>query len=524
MILGTVRGKIIANSAWILLVLSLATLYTGFASSELARSVELLFRNNRKMDEVRSLLANTEMGLAGYLTTKSSDSLKDYIRFSTKLADEARKLSREIRQDESLLLQRDLGGVIDDYLEDAEASVTAKRGRDVAAYNLRYEDSERTAALARYLIDKVDAIFLSDSLVAYSGFSSQVSAVILSNALLVVAANLMGLMLLVRYSYTLTGPISRLAEAAKAVGRGEYDNELPIPVTMDEIGTTTTDFTSMQRSVRRAFEEIRSKSEVERRLMEERMRVLELDHRLKDAELLALQTQINPHFLFNTLSAGMQLALAEDADRTADFLENLAAFIRYVLKSPERSVRVADEIECVERYIWLLRLRFGERYRFHVSVDEAALHIETPALLLQPLVENAVAHGLRDREEGGEVRVSVSLEDSVAVLSVEDSGEGMGAEDMARIMREGSGDLSGRSDPSDRPDLSARSDQAPHPDQAGRNGGSAFSRSLHEGGIGLPNVIRRVSLATGGRGWVEIDSEPGKGTKVRIYIPAGSGS
>jgi two-component system, sensor histidine kinase YesM len=491
MIFGTVRGKIIANSALILFILSLTTLYSGFASSELTRSVELLFRSNRRMESLRGLLSATEAGLAGYLTTKSSDSLKDYIRYSTRLADEARNLNRDIVQDEALLLQRDLAGLVDSYLEDAEESVTAKRGRDVAAYTERYEGSERSAELARFLIERIDAIFLSSSLSAYSGFSARISAVILSNAALVIAASLLGLMLLVRFSYKLTGPISKLAEAARAVGRGEYGHELHLQESADEIGTMTAAFASMQESVRQAFEGLKEKTEVERHLMEERMRVLELDHRLKDAELLALQTQINPHFLFNTLSAGMQLALTEDADRTADFLENLAAFIRYVLKPPARSVRVSDEIECVERYIWLLRLRFGERYRFSVAVDEAALSVETPALLLQPLVENAVGHGLRDREEGGEVRVAVSLEGDFALLSVEDTGEGMDAEEIARMMREGSGE------------------------EASAPG---------EGGIGLRNVIRRVSLATGGRGRVEIESEPGAGARVRIYLPAGSGS
>jgi Predicted signal transduction protein with a C-terminal ATPase domain len=483
MIFGTIRGKLIGSSTLILFVLSLATLYTGFSSSELTRSVDLLFRNNRMMESVRLLLGRTEASLAAYLTTKSSDSLKDYIRNSTKLADEARNLGREIKQDDLALLERDLGGLIDDYLEGTEAAVTAKRGRDVAAYTAGYEASERSAELARFLIDKIDGRFLADSLVAYSSFSSLIPMVILSDALLVVAASLMSLMLLVSYSYKLTRPISRLAEAARAVGRGEYDNELPAPESSDEIGMTTAAFASMQLSVRRSFEELRKKSEVERSLMEEKMRVLELDHKLKAAELLALQTQINPHFLFNTLSAGMQLALSEDADKTADFLDNLANFIRYVLRPPARSVLVADEIDCAERYIWLLRLRFGDRYRFDLSVDEDALGVETPALVIQPLVENAVTHGLKDVESGGEVSVSVRLEDGAAVFEVEDTGAGMSEEDIARITRESSEEA--------------------------------------DGGIGLRNVMRRVSLATGGQGGVVVRSAPGRGTLVRVVLPAG---
>ena len=486
MILGTVRRKIIANFSIILLIIASATFYTGRASSELARSVELLFRNNLLMEDIRSALNQTEGELSGYLMNKSSDSLKGYIRQSTKLSEKVRKLNREIRQDDSLLLQKDLAGLIDSYMQDAEASVSAKRGRDVQGYSERYENAEQTAELARFLIMRIEGIFLSDSLKAFSEFNSRISAMLASNAALVIAATLMGIMLLLRFSYKLTGPLAKLAEAARAVGRGEFDHELPLPETGDEIGTTAAAFSSMQESIRKAFEELKSKSEVEKTLLEERMRVLDMSHKLKDAELLALQTQINPHFLFNTLSAGMQLALTESADRTADFLENLSAFMRYVLKSPSRSVWVSDEIECLERYIWLLRLRFGDRFSFEVSVDEEVLSVETPALLLQPLVENAVAHGLKDREEGGVVRVTARKVGTEAVLSVADSGEGMTCTEIQRVLNE--------------------------------------DENVHECGIGLRNVIRRVTLATGGRGHVELDSVIGRGTEVRIHLPLeGSG-
>lgn len=486
MALGTVRRKIIANFSIILLIIASATFYTGLASSELARSVELLFRNNLLMEEIRGSLDRTEAELAGYLKNKNSDSLKGYIKRSTELSEKVRKLNREIRQDESLLLQKDLAGLIDSYLQDAEASVSAKRGRDVQGYSERYESAEQTAELARFLIVRIEGIFISDSLRAFSAFNARIPAVLTSNTALVIAATLMGIMLLLGFSFKVTEPLAKLAEAARAVGRGEYDHELPLPETSDEIGTTAAAFSSMQESVRKAFEEVRAKSEVEKSLMEERMRVLDMSHKLKGAELLALQTQINPHFLFNTLSAGMQLALAEDADRTAEFLENLSAFIRYALKPPSRSVWVADEIECLERYIWLLRLRFGERYTFEVSADEAVLAAETPALVLQPLVENAVAHGLKDRETGGRVRVTARKAGDEAVLSVEDTGDGMTPEEIRRVFGE--------------------------------------DETVQECGIGLRNVIRRVTLATGGKGRVELDSVVGRGTEVRIHLPCEGGA
>lgn len=484
MIRGTMRWKIVGYSMIIVLIIASATFYTGLASAELSRSVGLLFRNNLLMKELKTELNLTESDLAIYLTAKNSDALKGYIRHSTRLAEKARSLNREIRADEALLLQRNLAGLIDSYLRDAEASVAAKRGRDVMGYSERYASAEQTAELARFLIDRIEGVFVAQSLDAFAGFKSRIAGVLASNAALVIAATLMGIMLIISFSFRLTEPLSRLAEAARAIGRGEYEHELRLRDTGDEIGTTAAAFSSMQASVKGAIEAVKSKAEVEKSLMEERMRVLDMGHKLKDAELLALQTQINPHFLFNTLSAGMQLSLSENADRTTDFLENLSAFIRYVLKPPSRFVWVSDEIQCVERYIWLLRLRFGDRYRFEVEADPDVLDVETPALLLQPLVENAVTHGLKDHEAGAWVRVTARKVAGEAVLSVEDSGDGMTPAEMGKVLREGSEE-----------------------------------DGIHECGIGLRNVIRRVTLATNGRGRVVLESEIGKGTAVRICLP-----
>jgi sensor histidine kinase YesM len=240
----------------------------------------------------------------------------------------------------------------------------------------------------------------------------------------------------------------------------------------------------MQSSIQEAFAELKRKAELERSLMEERMRVLTYQHRLKDAELLALQTQINPHFLYNTLAAGWQLALAEGNERTAEFLEKLAAFIRYTLKPSTRFVLVSEEIECVRQYIWLLKMRFGERYRFRIEVQDEVTGYETPALILQPLVENAVVHGFKDYEEGGEIVVSARLEADSIRLSVSDSGKGMGKEEIAIALA--AADLE---------------DTTP------------------QHGIGIHNVVRRVALATAEQGKVEIQTELGHGTRVTIILP-----
>jgi sensor histidine kinase YesM len=479
----TVRGKIIANSVVILSLLAAATLYSEFTSLELDRSVEALFRNNLVLEQIETTLDQTEANFSEYLRTKSSDSLKDYIKTSTRLSEQAQGLSQGVVSEDILLLQWDLTRAFDSYLRATEAGVEAKRARDISGYADKFETAGRHAAGARILIADLQSTFLSRSLQAFSTYRGLIPGVLLSDAVLVLAATLLGFSLLWGYSRALTEPLSRLAVAAAAVGRGDYQADLPLVDTHDEIGTLARTFDQMRQGVRQSFQDIQARAEVERTLLEERMHVLELGHRLKDAELVALQTQINPHFLFNTLAAGVELAGTEEATRTEDFLQNLAVFIRYALTPPGRFVAVADEIECVKRYVWLLRLRFRQRFTFDVQVDENLLGFEIPALILQPLVENSVGHGLADRESGGHVIVRGVADQDGAVLSVRDNGAGMERTEMDAILSESAGELP----------------------------------ALH--GIGLRNVIRRILLSTNGRGRVELGGGPGEGLEVKIFVP-----
>lgn len=484
MILNTVRGRIISHSVLILLIMMLATIYTGLTTFTLTNSVSVLFSNNLILKDLRETLAQTDANLTAYLTSKSSDALKDYIRNSTRLTEISRRLNRDIRDDESLLLQRDLVRVVEHYLTETESCVAAKRGRDVQAYSAAYDESRKTVDIIRYLAEQTERVFIADSLTAFTGFRSSVPATVATNAILVIAASLFSFMLMIQYSYTLTEPITVLATAARAVGRGEYDARLPALDRSDEIGVMAAAFSTMRENVHKAFDELKSKAEIEKNLMEERMVVLDMEHRLKDAELMALQSQINPHFLYNTLSAGIGIAWSEKADRTSKFLEDLAAFIRYSLKPTFRMVRVGEEIECARRYINLIQARFGERYRFTIMADPETLEIQTPALLLQPLIENAITHGLGKKEEGGEVRISVRATGTGTFLSVSDDGEGMTVREIGQAL-----------------------------------GDEAEGENAKRRGIGLMNVKRRVTLSTNGEGSVDIESTPGSGTTVCIRLP-----
>ena len=108
--------------------------------------------------------------------------------------------------------------------------------------------------------------------------------------------------------------------------------------------------------------------------------------------------QINPHFLFNTLNAGAQLAMMEGADRTYEYVQNVAQFFRYNVKKNNETVSLRDEIELVDNYIYILNVRFSGDIHFEKHIDESLTNIQVPSMLLQPIVENSINYGIRDIE------------------------------------------------------------------------------------------------------------------------------
>jgi two-component system LytT family sensor kinase len=205
--------------------------------------------------------------------------------------------------------------------------------------------------------------------------------------------------------------------------------------------------------------------------------VEEQEERLARAELRALRAQISPHFVYNALAA-VASYIHTRPDEARELLTDFAEFTRYAFRRERPYVTLADELHYVEKYLNLERARFGERLRVRLAVAPEILPAVVPVLSLQPLVENAVRHGMHDA--GSEaVLIEILGEDlgSDAVVSVRDDGVGMSA-------AAASSALDGRS-----------------------------------GGIGLQNVNRRLESSFGPGYGLEIDSAQGKGTEVRLTVP-----
>jgi two-component system LytT family sensor kinase len=196
---------------------------------------------------------------------------------------------------------------------------------------------------------------------------------------------------------------------------------------------------------------------------------LQLQARLSDAQLRALRAQLNPHFLFNTLNAVAAL-LHKDADRADAMLTRLGELLRLTLRAdPAHEVPLHQEMETLERYLGIMRMRFSDRVTIRSEVDPAATEGLVPSFILQPIVENAFEHGMAPIKRPGEIVIGAARSNDALVLSVRDNGEGVAP---------------GTSD-----------------------------------GVGLGNTRQRLSELYGEKGSLDVKPREGGGTLVELRIP-----
>lgn len=161
-------------------------------------------------------------------------------------------------------------------------------------------------------------------------------------------------------------------------------------------------------------------------LQTQRVATLQASSLAQEAQLKMLRYQLNPHFLFNTLNAISTLILDNRNSVANSAVTGLSEFLRYTLdQDPMKKVTVAQEVDALNLYLNIEKMRFGERLKLEYAIDAAASHMLMPSLLLQPLIENAIKYAVSPREQGGKIRIGAHVTGGMLQLEVADDGPGM---------------------------------------------------------------------------------------------------
>ena len=305
----------------------------------------------------------------------------------------------------------------------------------------------------------ITAVPYAESVTPLSGIDRMYWLFIFSMAFLVFAAAAI-------INRLFTTPIRQLTESMKNVGHGEF-RKVEMRTGDDEIGLLKDTYNAMIGQIESLVVRIRDE--------EERKRL---------AELHALQMQIKPHFLYNTIDTARSLILAGQAQEANALLRTLGQFYRNSISADRDVITVGEEIDMAKNYLVIQKIRYGDLFETKFDIDTTILDVPMLKLVVQPLVENSIYHGIRPAQRSGTISLRAWRENGDLMISVADDGIGMTGEKLASILGE---------------------------EKSARDGEH----------IGLCGTIDRLRLFTGTDTPLEIESEEGSSTLVTVRVPLG---
>ncbi|MEK0314313.1 sensor histidine kinase [Cohnella sp. 56] len=305
--------------------------------------------------------------------------------------------------------------------------------------------------------------------VAYAGDLIGYKSTLRNSLLISLLGIAVALLISVALSHRLSRPIRNLQRSMRLVEKGNFEVKAPVQQ-MDEIGQLSRTFNMMVGQIKNLMDEVISTQENKRK-----------------SELALLQSQINPHFLYNTLDSIVWMAEQKQHEEVVLMTSALARLFRASITKDQELVPIRVELEHIRNYMLIQKMRYASQLTYRIEFEDAILPYRTLKILLQPFVENAIYHGIRNKPEGGTIVIRGKEQGDAIVFEVEDDGVGMTDEAIEKIW-------------------------SPVPMDAG------FAK-----GIGIGNVNERIRLFFGPSYGISIRSELEEGTCITIKIPKVSG-
>lgn len=488
---STIRKKVLLYFFISTILVDMISLCTYNNTRILTRELHNIFTNDILLTDLSNQLDKVETDLTAYLTTSHSVDLLSYLRESNNFRELVNGLKTSLSDNESDLLLTDIKNMSLTYLKATDSAVSEKRGRNISGYTNKFNDATELYNYITDYINKLKILEFKKNNTYYLQMSNMLGLLQVLNVIVIIFAMIFNIVLIFWFMLVITEPIIRLSKAAGEIANGNYNIPEVDVKTNDEVKTLAVSFNKMAASIRRQLDEIREKAQIENRLKEQEFKMKSM---LDEAELQSLQAQIDPHFMFNTLNACMQLAMFEGAERTQLFIENFSELLRYNIGKLSTPTTVSSEIDNVESYVYLLKERFGDKVEFVKEIAEDLPDVETPRMILQPIVENSFTHGIQESEKKGIIRLAASRRGDTLMVVIQDNGCGMSDQKIKDIL--------------DESNITTESENK-----------TTESKNT---GIGLKNVISRLMLyyhLNNTRDIIEIESEIGKGTTITLKFP-----
>jgi len=307
------------------------------------------------------------------------------------------------------------------------------------------------------------------------------------------------------FAKSLSTPIQQLAFRAQKIAEGDLTTQDLTTQYQDEIGTLTKAFNTMNQNINEMVERLKEKVEIEKLFFEDERKIMEMNQSLREAQFLNLQSQMSPHFFFNTLNTISRMSMFEKAPETLKLIESLSFIFRYTLQQGANLCTLDQELLLLKEYLHIQSIRFSERLKptIHLDPEVEAHRFLIPPFTIQPLVENSIKYALEPKEDSTHIHISLTtLNKDVMNLTtsrsqiektsgdfgntylcilITDDGPGITPERLEEVLN--------------------------------------VPRVATISGIGIKNVQQRIALSYGGLGTFSISCPPNGGTTIEITLP-----
>ena len=485
-----------------IILMFIVSIYMYYNINRLSNKIDDVYAGNVKLNEMEEALDKIQVSLSEYLDSKNPEVYSKYYANTLDYSKMIDNLNDSVVDNRSFLMERDIKHISENYLALTEETTVVRNGRRIELYRTMYDQCEEMYEYIKSYLRSLNGQMFKDNEATYGALSSSIKFLESASILIFIILAVFDIILVLLVTRNITKPLHELARAADKVAEGKLDKTDIVNVyAMDEVGVVTVAFNQMVSSIPMYLDRLRDSLEKERKLKEKE---LLMEASLKEAHLKVLQAQINPHFLFNTLNAGAQLAMLEKADRTYEYVQNVASFYRYNITVNDE-VKLSDEMRIVDTYIYILNVRFSGEIQYHKDIEsEDYLYVKLPCMILQPIVENCINHGIRDIEREGHIYVSIYKDNEYICVSIADNGKGIEQEEIDKI-------LSGNDNSDDVVEKIEETDTASE---------KVKKEDKKGNGLGLRNVIERLDLYFNGKNKFEIYSNgKDQGTEFIISIP-----
>lgn len=478
----SIRTKLICAFLFVSALLLISNFTLFYQVNKSIRQINNIYISNTNLTVLSESLNLMHDCLYEFLNTKSDESLTEYYEAEQEYETQVSTLNSEIIDNRMAIMERNIRNMSMSYIDLAEQSIYSRRGQNVKQYKSCFELANINFEYINDSINELNILQFENNSQKYQVLLESLNYLEVVSSVILIVVALTNIIFLVVFSTGIVRPLKILAHNAGLVAKGNFDIQSKDPKTYDEVAIVTIAFNQMAVSLKEYIIKTKENIELEKAMKEHE---LMMEMHLKEAQLNYLQSQIDPHFLFNSLNIGVQLAILENADRTSLFLDKMAEYFRYNAKKINEEATIEEEIHSVESYIYIVNVRFADNIKFVLDADNKLYSNVMPSMILQPLVENAIKYGVSNIERQGIIMLKIHRMNERIKISVEDNGIGMSNDQIESIM----------------------------------SGGQS---KKHSSGIGINNVRSRINLKYGNKGdfWIESDGVD-KGTKVFIIIPGG---